>query len=296
MRPTETDAAALEGALGALVLRARAAWSTVTVPTPRFARYLVEHIPPAARSVEALAALDAPGLYVACACADGDGSAIAALEAAYFDDATPSLRRMATSSSFVDDVKQAVREKLFVSHDGSPAKITQFAGRGDLRTFVRVLMTREGLNLRRKSRREVLVDDASHGDGASFTRVDPELSHLKRRYGVEFERAFYDAIAALTSEERNLLRYHYLERLNIDQIGLACGVHRTSAARRLTKVRQSLVEATRRLVAQRLRLAEGEIASLLRLLESELDVSLRRALEDASARVSRVAAPVTLAG
>lgn len=296
MRRTDTDAAALDEALEALTKRARAAWSNVTVPTPRFTRYVVERVTPAAPSVEALAALDSPGLYIACACADGNGSAIAALEAAYFDDATPSLRRMATSSSFVDDVKQAVREKLFVSHDGLPAKITQFAGRGDLRTFVRVLMTREGLNLRRKARREVRLDDAPHADGASFTGADPELSHLKRIYGVEFERAFYDAIAELTSEERNLLRYHYLERLNIDQIGLACGVHRTSAARRLTKVRDSLVEATRRLVAQRLRLAEGEIASLLRLLESEIDVSLRRALEDASVRASGVGARVPLRG
>jgi RNA polymerase sigma-70 factor, ECF subfamily len=280
---------ALEQSLGAFVARARAAWPDVTVATARLAGYLVGCLPPDARSVEMLAVLDAPGLYLACACAHGDGVAIATLEAAYFDDATPSLRRMATSSSFVDDVKQAVREKLFVARGGAPAKITQFAGRGDLRTFVRVLMTREGLNLRRKAKREVFLDDGARSDRASFTRVDPELSHLKSVYGAEFERAFYDAIAELTSEERNLLRFHYLDRLNIDQIGLACGVHRASAARRLARVRQSLVEATRRLVAERLRLAEGELVSVLRLLESELDVSLRRALEDASARAVRVA-------
>ena len=286
-----------ERALSAAIARARSAWPTVEVEASRFERYIVARLPGVAHNeggaaldavaaFDAVASLDAPGLYIACACSDGDERAMSALEVAYFDDATASLRRMAPSSSFVDEVRQDVREKLFVGKEGLSPKIADFAGRGDLRTFVRVLMTRTGLNLRRKTRRELLVeDDASHGmAGAAVAHADPELSHLQSAYGAEFKRAFHDAIVALSSEERNLLRYHYLDRLNIDEIGAVCGVHRASAARRLTKVRQSLVEATRRLLAQRLRLQGHELASVLRLIESALDVSLRRALADASAR------------
>lgn len=276
-----------EQSLSAAVARARAAWPTVDVEASRFERYVVERLPVGGARDEAVAALDAPGLYIACACADGNERAMSALDAAYFESATPSLQRMAPSSTFVDEVKQNVRERLFVGKDGVSPKITSFAGRGDLRTFVRVLMTREGLNLRRKDKREVLMEDSASRDGiarAAFSHADPELSHLRSAYGAEFERAFHDAIGGLSSEERNLLRYHYLDRLNIDEIGVVCGVHRASAARRLTKVRGALVEATRRLLAQRLHLENAELESVLRLIESVLDVSLRRALAEASAR------------
>jgi RNA polymerase sigma-70 factor (ECF subfamily) len=280
MRAEEPFDLALDG----FVAQARAAWPEVRVETSRFVAYVLERLPATTPRAEALAALDPAGLYLACACADGDERAIVALEAAYFADATPTLRRMAATAGFVDEVKQSAREKLFVGKAGAAPKIAEFAGRGDLRTFVRVLMTREGLNLRRKGQREVLVDEGVPRADGAFTRLDPELAHLRTAYGAEFERAFHDAVCELSSQERNLLRYHYLDRLNIDQIGVVCGIHRASAARRLTKVRQALIEGTRHLLAQRLRLGTGELESVLRLLESEIDISLRRALGDASAR------------
>jgi hypothetical protein len=62
--------------------------------------------------------------------------------------------------------------------------------------------------------------------------LDPEL-HLHRTYEVEFKQAFVDAISALTPEERNLLHYHYVQRLNIDHLGAVFGVHHVTAAGRL---------------------------------------------------------------
>ena len=84
---------------------------------------------------------------------------------------------------------------------------------------------------------------------------------------------------ALESEERNLLRYHYVDRLNIDHIGAICGIHRVSAARRLTRIRARLVEGAPARLAESLRLGETELSSVLRLIESQVDVNLGLPIE-----------------
>ena len=52
------------------------------------------------------------------------------------------MRRRNPTSTIVDDVKQAVYEKLFLAADRAAAKINQYQGRGDLRSFVRITATR----------------------------------------------------------------------------------------------------------------------------------------------------------
>lgn len=171
---------------------------------------------------------------------------------------------------------------FFVAESGAAPKITEYSGRGDLRSFLRVILVRQAITHRRSVHREISLDDDEKRPPESWVSADPELVHLRSIYKVEFERAFREAVAELTSEDRNLLRYHYLDGLNIDHIGAIYGIHRVSAARRLTKVRQVLVGSTRRLLTETLRLRTGELESVLRLIESEVDISLRRVLRDAS--------------
>ncbi|WP_394831032.1 sigma-70 family RNA polymerase sigma factor [Pendulispora rubella] len=258
----------------------RAAWPGLHVDVAEFVRFVAKRLPQGDVEV-ALASLNPGGLYLACACSRGNSDAIAALEAAYFADCDGALARMANGSGFADEVKQRVREKLFVAESGDEPRIATYGGRGDLRTFVRVVMMRQAISLRRRKDREVPLESGSW----PWASADPELVHLREQCGAEFERAFREAVKALSSEERNLLRYHYLDGLTIDHLGAIYGLHRASAARRLTKVRATLVEATRRMLAERLKLRTGELESVLRLIEGEVDVSLRRVLGDAHSRV-----------
>lgn len=266
----------LDRALADLVERGQRAWPGVRIEPLRFARYLEDRVAGGA----ALDALHASDLYLACACAGGDEGALQALDDAFFGDCDAALARMDPSPGFADEVKQRARAKLFVHEPERPARIGEYAGRGELRTFLRVVIMREAISLRRTERRE-----APHpGDGAAsepWETKDPELLHLRRVYADEFGHAFREAVGALTSEERNLVRYHYVERLNIDHIGAIYGIHRVSAARRLTRIRALLVDSTRRRLAERLRLGESELRSVLRLIESQVDISLRRVLGEA---------------
>lgn len=261
--------------------RAERAWPSVRVDPLRFVRYLAARLSPDRSLGSALAAIHGSDLYLACACEGDDERALKALDTAFFGDCDAALARMAPSPDFADEVKQRARAKLFVRERERPARIAEYAGRGELRTFLRVVIMREAISLRRTERR----DAPAPGDDAAkepWATTDPELLHLRRAYADEFDRAFREAVAALTSEERNLIRYHYVERLNIDHIGAIYGIHRVSAARRLTKIRAALVDGTRGALAERLRLGESELRSVLRLIESQVDISLRRALGEAS--------------
>lgn len=277
---SRTSVTALESSLREIVARAEHAWPGVRVEPVRFIGYLADRMAQGEPLEAELQALHATDLYVACAASE-DAKAIAVLEAAFFHASDATLARMGTDSDFAVEVKQRTREKLFVREGEKPPRIVEYSGRGELKSFLRVVLLREAISLRRKDRRELLPRDDDDARGELAT-TDPELSHLRRLYAAEFDRAFCDAVVALTSEERNLLRYHYVDRLNIDHIGAICGIHRVSAARRLTRIRAALVERTRAYLAERLRLGGDELESLLRLIESEVDISVGRALHEAS--------------
>jgi RNA polymerase sigma-70 factor (ECF subfamily) len=262
----------IASALAEVVHRAERAWPGVRVEPLRFVSYLAARLSPDGPPAAELAALHASDLYLACACAGGDERAIRALEAAFFSDCDAALRRLSPGPDFADEVKQGARARLFVGAPQRPPRLVEYSGRGELRSFLRVVIMREAISLRRRERRDAPPsDDAA---AAQWETADPELLHLRRKYAAEFERSFREAVAALTSEERNLLRYHYVDRLNIDHIGAMYGIHRVSAARRLTKVRAALVEGIRSKLAERLRLDGSELRSVLRLIESQVDVSL----------------------
>jgi RNA polymerase sigma-70 factor (ECF subfamily) len=272
----------LEATLIELVERAERAWPGVRVERARFVGYVGARLRREGPLAAELASVRTADLYVACAAADPDGErAIQAIEAAFFGDCDATLARMAAGPDFAGEVKQRARVKLFVGEAGRPPRITEYAGRGELRAFLRVVLTREALSLRRRERRDPPV--AADAALPAWDTADPELLHLRQKYAGAFEHAFRDALAALSSEARNLLRYHYVDRLNIDHIGAIYGIHRVSAARRLTRVREALVDGARALLAQNLRLGETELASVLRLIESQVDISLRRELGRAAA-------------
>jgi RNA polymerase sigma-70 factor (ECF subfamily) len=122
-----------------------------------------------------------------------------------------------------------------------------------------------------RSRRELPHDPGTLGDAAA---IDPLLASLKQRYRDEFRGAFTDAAAQLTDRERTLLRYRFLDDLSIDEIGVLYRVHRTTVARWIAAIRESLFEATRAKLMQQLQITDSDVDSVLRLIDSQLDISI----------------------
>ncbi len=88
--------------------------------------------------------------------------------------------------------------------------------------------------------------------------------------------AFREALGALPSRSRAVLRHHYVQGESIDVIARRYGVHRSTAARWVASARQLLVTETRRRVRETLHIPERELDSLMDLVASRIDVSLNQ--------------------
>ena len=86
------------------------------------------------------------------------------------------------------------------------------------------------------------------------------------------------AIRELEPRDRLLLKYHYLDGLTVDRIGALYTVHRATAARWIAAAREMLATRTQRILLEKLRVTPSELRSIARLVESQLDLSMRRLL------------------
>lgn len=269
--------AAVEAALAEAVAAARAAWPALVVAAPAFAAWLGARVLLDDDLAGAVRAMCADDLYLACACAHGDPAALRALEAGYLLGIRPALRAMRAPEPAIDETVQQVRTRLLVG-DGGPARIAEYAGRGDLRRWLRASAVHLYLNARRGEQRTVVTDDERVFDAVSTPGVDPALAHLKALYREPFKEAFLAAVATLSDQDKNLLRYRHVDELGIDEVAAIYRVHRATMHRWLASARAALAAATEQPLQARLGLPRGELASIRRLVASQLDLSLVRVL------------------
>ena len=256
----------LDERLAGLIAAGRAAWPGVEVDGAAFAAFLAER--------EAGETLHAADLYLACACALGDQTAIAAFLREVVPHIEAAVLGLGADPAQVDEVRAQLVDALLV---GARPGIATYAGRGQLRSWVRSIAVRMGMRHLGRTRAA-----GPGGDDALATLAaevdDPEIEHLKARYGEAFRAAFAAALAALTARQRNLLRQHYLDELTVDQLGALYRVHRATAARWVAAAREALFDDTRGRMIDALGLAPSDYDSLLRLLHSQLDLSIQRHL------------------
>jgi len=282
LRPPLASITDLDRRLWTIVAEGRAAWPELAIA----ATAVVEFIARQATLDLAEAALDGlrpADLYLACACATSAPGAVAAFEREYMREVDIALARMRVGPPRLQDVKQLVRQRLFVGggtagQPTSPGKIAEYGGRGDLRRWVRSVAVRTCLNELRKGKREVLVDDDQLIAQHAIAADDPEIEYMKRTYSAEFKTAFGDALRQLGAREQTLLRYHHVDGLNIDEIGAIYRVHRVTAFRWLEKAKELLVRSTLDTLRARLKLPASELDSVLRMIRSQIHLSLVRHL------------------
>jgi len=282
VRPQLASIADLDRKLWTIVAEGRAAWPELAVD----ARTVVAFVARQATAELAEAALDGlrpADLYLACACAQQLPGAIAAFDRDYIREVDVALARMRIGPPRLADIKQLVRQRLFVGggtagQPTSPGKIAEYGGRGDLRRWVRSVAVRTCLNELRKGKREVLIDDDQLIAQHAMSADDPEVEYMKRTYANEFKAAFAAALGQLGAREQTLLRYHHVDGLNIDEIGAIYRIHRVTAFRWLEKAKELLVRATLETLRGRLKLPAAELESVLRMIRSQIHLSLVRHL------------------
>jgi RNA polymerase sigma-70 factor, ECF subfamily len=271
-RAAPGDRAALEAALQRAVREARERWPTLALEESAFVAAIAEFSSADADPLSALASLHAADFYLARACLAGCAVAQRELVRLHLARVREWVAHVDRSEAFADDVRQEASRRLLLADGG--AKLATYSGRGALGAFIRVFVTRVALKMK-KGRPEVRYDEAAAGPARD---LDPEVALLKRRFAKEFKEAIRATLANLERDERNVLKLHHLDGLSIDEVAAAYQVSRATAARWLAKARKRILVETERALAARLGNRAPSAASLLALIQSQLDESIMTGL------------------
>jgi RNA polymerase sigma-70 factor (ECF subfamily) len=265
------SAAELTARLQSFWHEARAAWPDVTVDPVRFCDTLAEH----ADSIAALGRLRTKDLYLACGCLAGDAAALRAFDA-FIETVSGMLGKLAENATLLAEAKQHARQTV-LPRGALPPALAAYNGHGDLGGWLRIILSREIIqHLKRAQRTAPLPDEAEQlADGESD---DPEMALLKKQYGQDFKEAFATAIRQLDDDDQRVLSYAIVRQMTIDEIARLERVHRATAARSVARARARLAQLTRDVLKQRLLIDSGQLESILRLVPSQVDVSVKRLL------------------
>jgi RNA polymerase sigma-70 factor (ECF subfamily) len=218
-------------------------------------------------------------LCLAWACLAGDPAAQRAIDGLIQTEARRAVTELRQPAHLADEVHQELGQRLLVAAPGgSEPRLATYAGQSALGRWLGVAAMRVAINLRRRERPQVALDEVADVAAAI---VPPDLAAIRDRYRDDVAAAVRAAFEALDSpRDRNLLRLHYLERIALDRLGAMFGVHASTVSRWLSALRETIVEDARNRLAERLGLANhvADLDSVIRLLRSELDLTLSRIL------------------
>jgi RNA polymerase sigma-70 factor (ECF subfamily) len=271
--PAGVDRARVDEAIARIAAAGHAAWPTVPLDDDAIATRLV------ARLVDdpemGLEELRDGDLYLAFALASGDAAAVRAFETSLVPQIDVALRRLRLAGGTADEVKQALRVELLAGPD---AKIADYAGRGDLAAWLRISATRKALKIVRRADREESLDEILLDHWPANT-ADPGRKHMRATYTDQLKKAIREAFGALEVRQRNLLRQHILDELTIDDLAKLYRVHRATCARWLADARADLGKQTRKRLIATLGTHTEELESVLRFLDSDIELSISRILQ-----------------
>jgi RNA polymerase sigma-70 factor (ECF subfamily) len=266
-------------ALTAALETARSAHPDIALDASTFAAHIAARLDPDGEPAGQIAKLDSADLYLACGCLHADPVAVADFDGEPMSVVLPAIRGMRGDQAEAEDIAQELRERLLVGGGERGPRIGDYKGRGRLKRWVKAIAVRTFLNNKRGQKREVLVDDEPVLD-ALTEPSDPQLALLKNKYRAQFSTSFASAMESLSSDDKLVLRHAHIDNLRLEEIGKALGVSRATAHRRLIRAREALAKATEDQLGQALGVSAGEIASIRRLVQSQVVVSVRRLLSD----------------
>ena len=271
------ERASLERRLAERLSEAETRWPGLSVDRRRFVAHWAAQLARADDLGAAIEQLHLPDLFLAFACAEGDSRALRDF-GTLLGTVAGAVRSVDGSPAFVDEILQRLRTRVLVPDEGRTPRILDYAGRGSLENWLRAGALRLALNARRDARRgPEQLPDASLFEPVAPT-ADRTFELLRGKYAAEFGRALRQAFGSLESQERNVLRLHFMEGLSLNQIAAMYQVNKSTISRRMARARELLLARTRSALESALALPPAELDSLLEQLGPRLDVSLNSVL------------------
>lgn len=270
---TREDVHALASSLASVLEEARATWPAVTLDLQRFVTFIAARVSPEERALDGLRQLCTRDLYLACACLEQDERAIRLFLDKLFPSLAVPLERLKLSPAEIEETQSLLRRELFTPRTHAAPTLSNYLGRGALKSWLRVVAVRTAMHQIGRHRAEIPSTQRAL-DLALEPAMDPELELLKRRYTDSFKQAFRAALETLSPRERLVLRQRYIDRVGANQLAELYGVHRTTITRWVDGAQEKLLERTRQRLIEDLALSASECESLVRLVRSRLDLTL----------------------
>ncbi|HXU83394.1 MAG TPA: sigma-70 family RNA polymerase sigma factor [Polyangia bacterium] len=247
----------------------RATWPALRMDLSAFQRWIAE----AGIDVESLKERG-DELYLVAGCVAHDPEAYQAFERRYLATMTQTVGRIVLSADQADELRQQLRVTLLL---GTAPKIGTFKGQGPLGAWVQVCAVRLALKLG-AARDRLAGPDAGLLEGLVAQDADQELLAAKSQYRDTFQAALEECFSALPSRQKTLLRMHFLDGMSIDEMGQVFHVHRATIARWLVAIRKEVLEQICRKISLNLHTSSSEFRSMVRLVQSDVRLSLHRIL------------------
>jgi RNA polymerase sigma-70 factor, ECF subfamily len=201
-----------------------------------------KYLPEQASQAETLAlysSLHVEELVLARACAAGEERAWDAFLTRYreklYEVATYIAKEASTARELADSIYAdlyGIRER-----DGERlSKLASYMGRGSLEGWLRTVIAQEYINVYRRRRRLVSLDEESE-QGVQFVAAAPSPA---RAVDPRLAAATDEALAELSPEDRFVLASYYLDSRTLAQIARILGVHESTISRKLDKLAGSL--------------------------------------------------------
>ena len=250
--------------------RARAAWPSSTVGEEAFVRHLAAHLTDASDCLVALERLQIGDLYFSCACLQGDTGALRTLDRQLLAEVPAAVHRFDASVAFADEVRQQLAQRLLLGRDDERPRLATYSGRGPLGAWMAIAAQRIALDLLRKNRAEVPLEDDFIAVLSSGAGLEAELA--REKYRGLLQEGLRRGLAALSPRERTMLRLNLVAGVSLERIARTYGVNQSTVSRWLAHARDSILETMQRHL-------EGEIqpedfASIVRLVRSQVDIAM----------------------
>lgn len=256
----------LEAGLEEHLAAVRARWPDGPATDAAFADFLVARMGPKPRLED---------LYLAWWSGSGDPAGIAAFEAAFDRDLRTAAARFRELPA--DELRQLLRIKLFVGTPESPPKILEYSGTGSLQSWLRVTAVRSFIDVTRSTRSQRHEQELDEAELLGLS--DVQGVSIRAELGAAVKGAFAAAVAQLTPRQRVFLRHAYVDQHTLDQIALHYAVHRATVARTLAAAREQLIAETRAGLIAAIGIEGDELTSVIRALDSRIELSLSRVLD-----------------
>lgn len=244
------------------------------IASEQLAQYMAERFPHGANLERMLKNWHVGDLCLCYACMQGDNRALATLQTQCIPVIRAKLRRMNITAPLSQDIEQILMDRLLVGNEQRIPALARYTGTGRLHAWLRVVVARTARRVLDRENWLCPVDDDLLAKKVVDNDSRFDMRRAKEEYRLAFKKSFKQALAQLPSRDAAVLRHRHVDGLGLEHIGAIYRVHHATVHRWLSGIRQRLLDNTELILMRELRIDQQECKSIIRLIQSDFDMTL----------------------